>query len=478
MTDFLSMLGIAPKAPKGPVPAPEGGTAAAADAAPPTPHAVEVDEWTARRGRELLNESGRMKRLLGTEADAPHAAADLYGMAFEIEPELTPACDDPARLDYCKRTMGSAGYAAMHDGAAGDELMSEMAAMELAEGWAKYQKAEAQHGKPKKGEKPGARKAREARLEAMKEAAAAAAVEKAAEEMEAGAEAMRAMGVGPGGMGPGSEGGRMCADRIREAVKKAATNPVLRHVFEMAGRFRRVARAKQKAKAGHGVDEVVGVRPGDDVPRLLPHEIALLDDPVLGDEAMMRLVEKRMLCWETRAPEPKARGPIIVCVDESGSMEGQKAEEAKALALAMAWIARQQKRWCALVAYSGDTGERLLALPPGRSPDPVALLAWITEFLGRGSYIDVPVREMPRIHADLKAPAGQTDVLFITDAYCDLPGPVQAAFLAWKKEAKARLFTLVVGGSGGGSLARVSDEIHTIGRLSRADDAVGRVLSI
>jgi len=39
---------------------------------------------------------------------------------------------------------------------------------------------------------------------------------------------------------------------------------------------------------------------------------------------------------------------------------------AKALALAMAWVARMQKRWCALVAYSGDSGERVLALPPGR----------------------------------------------------------------------------------------------------------------
>jgi uncharacterized protein with von Willebrand factor type A (vWA) domain len=47
-------------------------------------------------------------------------------------------------------------------------------------------------------------------------------------------------------------------------------------------------------------------------------------------------------------------------------MAGDKVHTAKALALALAWIARQQKRWCGLVAYSGDSGERLLALPPGR----------------------------------------------------------------------------------------------------------------
>ena len=45
-------------------------------------------------------------------------------------------------------------------------------------------------------------------------------------------------------------------------------------------------------------------------------------------------------------------------------MEGSKAHTAKALALALAWVARQQRRWAGLIAYSGKSGERLLALPP------------------------------------------------------------------------------------------------------------------
>src|SRR6476619_3956255 len=73
--------------------------------------------------------------------------------------------------------------------------------------------------------------------------------------------------------------------------------------------------------------------------------------------------------------EPVGKGPIIVSVDESGSMEGEKAHTAKALALALAWIARRQRRWCGLVAYSGDSGERLLALPPDRWNE-TALMDW------------------------------------------------------------------------------------------------------
>src|SRR3982751_324185 len=138
------------------------------------------------------------------------------------------------------------------------------------------------------------------------------------------------------------------------------------------------------------------------------------------------------MCREYHATEPVARGPVIVCVDESGSMSGDKGHTAKALALAMAWVARMQKRWVALVAYSGDSGERLLALPPGRWNES-ALMDWLTQFIGHGSNLDVPVREMPRYYDRLHAPPGITDVIFITDARCRIPPEVRAAFCAWKQ---------------------------------------------
>jgi hypothetical protein len=89
-------------------------------------------------------------------------------------------------------------------------------------------------------------------------------------------------------------------------------------------------------------------------------ELAKLALPELVLDTLRRLVERQCMQREHRSIEPVGLGPIIVSVDESGSMQGDKAHTAKALALAMAWVARSQKRWCALVAYSGDSGERLL----------------------------------------------------------------------------------------------------------------------
>src|SRR5205085_9702262 len=163
--------------------------------------------------------------------------------------------------------------------------------------------------------------------------------------------------------------------------------------------------------------------------RLLPHELVKLAVPEFELDALRRLVERQCQCREYSATEPVAKGPIVVAVDESGSMEGEKAHTAKALALALAWVARRQRRWVALVAYSGDSGERLLALPPSRW-DEAALMDWLAEFIGRGSDLDVPVRELPRYYAELRAPRGVTDVLFLTDAKCRLPAAVRDTFRA------------------------------------------------
>ena len=237
-----------------------------------------------------------------------------------------------------------------------------------------------------------------------------------------------------------------------------------------------MAQSKQRRKAIHGLDDVVGVEPGGDLARLLPYELAKLAFPELELDTLRRIVERQALCREYHATEPVGKGPIIISIDESGSMQGEKAHTAKALALALAWIARRQNRWCALVAYSGDSGERLLALPPGRWNE-VALADWLSAFIGHGSDLDVPIRELPRMYADLKAPVGATDVILITDAQVRIPETIRASFLAWKAVAKVRVHSLVLNDNPG-DLAGVSDEVHRVASLDPSGDAVGRVLSV
>src|SRR5262249_58407283 len=98
-------------------------------------------------------------------------------------------------------------------------------------------------------------------------------------------------------------------------------------------------------------------------------------------------------------------------------------------------------------------------------------------FSGGGGWLDAPGREMPRTYQQLRAPAGRTDVIFLTDAQCRIPPELQQQFKGWKQTVQARLITLVIE-STPGDLVAISDEIYTVPSLAVTEAAVERVLSI
>lgn len=458
--ELIARLGLAAEPPAAAAGPDRAGPAAGADRRPAgtTPTAIEVDEWGLRRGRDLAA-AGPV--FAGDEA----AAADFFAAAFDPDPRPTGTCADALRGRFVDSLLGTPEYAALHTDTALNDCAAEIAASHFAAQFARL-KADAE----KKPEADAAGPAADAGLAADLAACRAAAA--AAAEVGEMAAAAAALGMGDGAPGAGTDPAAMAAmfNRVR-------TDPTLRRICDLAGRFRMVARSRQRTKTVHGVDDVVGVEMGGDVGRLLPTELARLAAPELELDAVRRVLERQAACREHAATEPVGKGPVIVSVDESGSMRGRPIEAAKALALGLAWVAGRQRRWVGLVAYSGDSGERLLTLPPGRWDD-AALCDWLTAFIGRGSTIDIPVREMPRMYAAMGAPAGVTDLVFVTDAVCTLPPAVRDPFLAWKAAAKARLVTLVVGSDRPGDLALISDEVHAVPAIDPAADAVGRILSL
>jgi uncharacterized protein with von Willebrand factor type A (vWA) domain len=432
------------------------GTGPRADAGPT---ALAVDAWGLRRGRDLVAESERLRKCGADE----FAAADFLTAAFDPDPTLLPSCADAARHRFLAQMLETPEYRALHADTRLDDTAAAIAATHFAEQFARLKQDD-----PGGAAAPGAVSDLAAEMAALR--AVGKAVAEASREVGELRNAAAALGLGPGE--PGSSDPRAVASLFR----RVRNDPGLRKICELAGRFRRVAQSRQRQKAAHGLDDVVGVEPGGDVGRLLPAELGRLVVPELELDALRRIVEHQAMCREYHAVEPVGKGPIIVSVDESGSMSGEKIHTAKALALALAWVARRQRRWCGLAAYSGDSGERLLSLPPSRW-DEAALCDWLAAFIGHGSDLDVPLREMPRMYATLKAPPGITDLVMVTDAKVRIPPEVREKFDAWRRSARARVVSLVLG-SAPGDLALVSDECHQVQALDPSADAVGRVLSL
>ena len=116
------------------------------------------------------------------------------------------------------------------------------------------------------------------------------AVSEAGKEVSDLHDAASALGMGPGT--PGSHDPKAVAGLFR----RVRTDPTLRKICELAGRFRRVAQSKQRQKVTHGLDDVVGVEPGGDVGRLLPVELGKLMVPELELNTLRRIVERQALC--------------------------------------------------------------------------------------------------------------------------------------------------------------------------------------
>ena len=328
---LLDLDGKPPDPPPGvpPVVAPAGGPSSPPDA---NPTALDVDAWGLRRGRDLIAESDRLRK----SATDEYAAADFFAAAFDPDPVLLESCVDPRRHEFLGQLLETPEYHALHAASRLDVTAAAIAAAHFAEQFAAL--------KTEDQEKPTDDLGRE--MAALRAVGRAVAV--AGKEVEELHDASAALGMGPGSPG--------CNDPAAVAAlfKRVRSDPALRRICELAGRFRRVAQSKQRMKATHGLDDVVGVEPGGDVGRLLPSELARLMIPELELDTLRRIAERQALCREHHATESVGKGPIIVSIDESGSMEGEKAHTAKALALALAWIARRQRRWCGLVAYSGD----------------------------------------------------------------------------------------------------------------------------
>lgn len=115
-------------------------------------------------------------------------------------------------------------------------------------------------------------------------------------------------------------------------------------------------------------DDIVGIHESDDLSKLLPNEAMFLAYPELEVVFYKHLVDKRLLNYKVQGAQRKLRrvkaykrqtkqveqekGPFIVCIDASGSMNGFPEQCAKALAYGLMQIALAEDRDCYVIMFS------------------------------------------------------------------------------------------------------------------------------
>jgi len=418
--------------------------------------ALKLDQWSLRKGNELLVESPRLRKLNLSSA----CVSDLHAAAFLPNPELEDSCSDPLRRGFIQELINTPAYQSLHEFTKLNSLASEIAAISFGEQLSLL--VARVETSPKLPETKS--------LEIEIIFSAAKAAKQATEGVQELESVVQAFGMGPG------EPGSSDVSAIASAFKAARSNNALMRICVLAGKYKQLAQGLHKARSKTGFQEVTGLENGGDISRLVSSELMKLGIPDLELDLLRRLVERQCLCREFEAIEKVGLGPIVIVIDESGSMVGHRNESSKALALTLAWIARRQGRWCGLVAFSGGSGHRVLALPPGKW-NQVDLLDWLQSFIGMGSDQDVPIGEMAAIFTEIGAPLGKTDIIYVTDAELRISDKKASAFKAWKRTVQARLISLVLN-SDPGQLSSISDEVHIISSLDPNEMGIKKVFSL
>lgn len=115
-------------------------------------------------------------------------------------------------------------------------------------------------------------------------------------------------------------------------------------------------------------EEISGIKLGKSIEYLLPNELALLNDSELEELFDLKYVEEKLMLFDydsyinieqekkveefIESEKDEEKGPIIICVDTSGSMSGAPERIAKAIAFCISSKAISENRPCLLINFS------------------------------------------------------------------------------------------------------------------------------
>ncbi len=258
------------------------------------------------------------------------------------------------------------------------------------------------------------------------------------------------------------------SDQVRSLAARLRDEPRLRQIAKLAGRFKRIAGAKRRSKVKHGADEIVDLEFGADIGRLLPLELALLIHPATKLLALRNLHERTCMQYAMEGTETLGRGPLVVAIDKSGSMEGERDVWATAVTIALLGVAQAEKRPFALLCFDSSVKHESIVMPGEALPEVALFIP-----ADGGTSIDAAVRRGLEIIETHPGALKKADIVLITDGGSNID---HAAEL---RERAAKLGVTVLGIAidvDSTALAPWCDEVITARDMNMLDEKTATVL--
>ena len=201
------------------------------------------------------------------------------------------------------------------------------------------------------------------------------------------------------------------------------------------------------------VTEIEEVALGNDLQHLLPIETALMSDKQTEDLFCLKYASRKLQLFsnkpknesitkieQRKITKPRMeKGPIIVSVDTSGSMQGRPEQLAKCLLMQLLRMARKQKRRCFLITFSVRAKCLDLSTPNAWSKLNVFLDEHFTGGTDGKEMLDAALKML------YTAKYAMADVLVISDFEFELPRPATRERMRKEHEKGTRFYGLQIG---------------------------------
>lgn len=251
-------------------------------------------------------------------------------------------------------------------------------------------------------------------------------------------------------------------ESLNEFAETLGKHNRIQRIYEKEVREKVIVKNEWKPKPAYK-GQISGIRMSSDISSVLPSELALFSNPATKKLFELKFAQNQLMSfkYETFVPEEKneiqteeiskekeeQKGPVIICVDTSGSMNGTPENIAKTITFALSKIALQEKRNCYLISFSTDIETLDLSFKDKTNNE---VLSTLVEFLKK-SFNGGTDASLALSHAvELLQTENwkNADVLMISDFVMGSLGEDLENKIESEKKKNTDFFSLVIGSGG------------------------------
>jgi uncharacterized protein with von Willebrand factor type A (vWA) domain len=395
-----------------------------------------ITNVVAELGDDLKEQNKKAEDAKNDAADAQHEADALEQQLAEhgIDPD-----DDEAELTEAE--------AEMVDDAANAKAAAAKAQANAAAEMAKLEQVVADNGK-----------------------AIGQAVAQGVGQANAQAQGVKAMAQAFGGRqagcGTGDAGRMSVEDKMKMAELFKSNKAAFKKFADMLGRFMAASTEAEMSKNTGKAGSIVDITLGDDIANALTDDQleVLSDDPAFATIGLLKMVDGGLMEYECDEDQPQHRGDVILLIDESSSMAGNRKQMADAFMLALAHHALKQGRKLRAINFQSKVTSNEVIDSSSKG------LAALMRVAGRGTFGGTNFTEPVNTACDHADEMNKADVLMLTDGFAGLDAKVRERINGIRNTKGMRFYSLLIGGGNAAGCRDFSDKVFETTDLSNAVD--------